>query len=358
MLAVQKQKKIRLPSLTNAETKALRERQISATPVMRGIGSMDPVYILSQSFSKQFDAVGQSRAKQMSGREDTPEQSAEMPEQSPESGEDSPDKKLEGLRAKHDAAEYSHNRQDLVNGDFADRFASYAFRGGRLAGAVLDGGAKNMFVTCARRAVGLPNPDIDRERKLVPHNTVKYRPQNLLASVTANRNIRGALGITVDAIKGATTVLDIFRQIANGADTRYDLSIMTTSYPFLVIRGDEMLIEKYKADLKALEGDFTAEGLQKKRAAEFRLKKQEAVLYGKKQQQRNFLTQITQMLTNAKEAAKQFSSDDFADSVIKEIFDGIAEDAAGDDDPNGRKGGREEQGEAEAPQSGERSEEA
>lgn len=309
--------------------KTLRS-QIAIASDSIGIGNVDPVYIMTRCFKQSFDMVGKQRAAEMS---------------SDKHGDKNSNNSLSeyDLRKKYDFAMYSHSYSQLKNGEFCDRFSSYAFRGGKLAGAVLTGQSRNIFISCVARAAGLQGAQNEKQRKICGASAIEDRLDGQSASVVFNNyDAQSAVGIILDAIQGATSIFEVFRSIVNGTDGTCQESplkmrgihTMTSLYPFLKTDGDKALIEKYRAEIKALEGNNSPEALQQKQCLEAALKKETAVLNCKMTEQRKFLTLLEEMESNARYAEKMFSSDGFAEEITEEINE-----KQNDTPPSGGKGG-------------------
>jgi len=319
-------KKRTLTPNTQSESLAQRQKvlgaQISQTSGSTMLGSRDPVYHLANNFINRFDAVGKERAREMAGKD----AAKQTDPRSAESGGVSREKKVAQLRREHDSPMYKHTQKALESGDFVDRFSSYAFNGGNMAAAVMAGKGKMMFTTCLSRALGRSFHGEQKEKQILSGTAVKAGIDGTHSEVMFNRDAHSAVGITLDAIRGASTSLEIFRKLANESgslkDTpveHRDIDTMPKLFPFMVTKKDQVLIDSYKQRLKELEGDNSQEACKSRKTLEWALKKENAVLERKKAEQRKFLTVLNGMLTNVKEAEKLFSADGFAESVLEEI---------------------------------------
>lgn len=312
-----------------------REKRLRAeVSAAAGFGSAektDPVQLLTQNYRQTFDAAGKARAAELSNQRSGALQRDDLSASGSSSGRDtaernSSDNTISGLRKKHDFPEYSHSERQLSEGSFCDRFSANAFRGGKLAGAVLEGQAKNMFITCVQRARTVRPPSNDKQRKILGSSAVERGVDGEPASVVFNRDIRSAVGIAVDAVHGASRVFDIFKDIADGTGDLQDnpleirgVGTIRSVYPFLSTEADKSLIQKYRSRLKSLENDNSAEAAQEKQSIGSALKKAEAVLERKEAEKRKFLTKLSEMQSNAREAENLFSSEGFAEAVQEEI---------------------------------------
>ncbi|MGN1340083.1 MAG: hypothetical protein ACI4WS_07310 [Oscillospiraceae bacterium] len=316
----------------------LREKQLRAeissaagtsSPEFAGQEKPDPIELLSLNYRNTFDMVGKQHAAELSGRE-----SGEMQRSGAESvyGESfrserrEGDNGLSGLRRRHDFPEYSHSGRQLAEGRFCDRFSDNAFRGGRLAGAVLEGQGRNMFITCVERALTVDKASNEKQRKLLGASAFGRKLDSQPASVMFNRDIKSAVGVAVDAIHGASRVFNVFKGLADGTGALQSnplemrgVDTIRSTYPFLSTDSDKALISRYKSRVRALEQENTPEAAREKQSIESALKKAEAVLARKEAEKRKFLSQLTEMQSNAREAEKLFTSEDFARTVLEEI---------------------------------------
>jgi hypothetical protein len=204
------------------------------------------------------------------------------------------------------------------------------------------GKGKECLITCFRRA-GTVTSGGERGTRLSESGSEAYSMTNRGAEVRYNREaVRTAVGITVDAVSASTKILDIFRELANtdgeqlqNNSQRYGANTFRELYPFLRTQNEDALIARYKAELKALEGDDSA--LSERKAVEEELNKAAAVKQRKIAEQRKFLTRLDRIQNNVREAEKLFSSDGFADSVIEELERDNADEG---DDNNGNNRNR------------------
>lgn len=324
-----------------------REKQlrseISAAAGIGGTEQTDPIGLLIRNYSSTFDAVGKAKAAEMAGKgtDRTRPGGETPPEAQSQDGAAMQNNITPALRKKHDFPEYSHSERALTDGSFCDRFSSNAFRGGRLAGAVLEGQAKNMFITCVARSRTVSAPFNEKQRKILGATAVERSVDGQPASVVFNRDVRSAVGIAVNAVQGASRVLDIFKGLAEGTGAVQDnpleirnVDTISGAYPFLSTDSDKALIRRYKQRLKALEQDNSADAQSERQSVGSALKKAEAVLERKEAEKRKFLTKLTEMQNNAREAERLFTAEGFAETIIEEIEE--MQTAAPPDDGRGR----------------------
>lgn len=306
------------------------------------IYNADPLYMLTTSFTNTFDAIGKDNAKKLAGNTDEKQQSENKAdgEQEKKGKKDNPS--LDELHKKHDSPEYVHSTKELNNGEFADRFSSYAFRGGKLAASVMAGQGKQMFTVCLSRAIGRPYPQGELQKKVKGQSAVNMTVPSSDASVRFNRNAYSAVGIVTDAMKSAGKILEIFRKLA--VESRQgtqdplelrDIGTLGSALPFFDTESDKKLIVQYKERLKQLEGDSDSKSDGMAKLLQSAITKQTAILNKKRQEQRDFLTMIDRITSNLNEAEKLFKSDGFVEQALKDAEE-LSDELPPDDDKNRR----------------------
>ncbi len=332
------------PSVGERDT-AYRRRLIAGA----GVGAtpdVDPVYRLIGQFSREFDAVGKRRAAQM-GQPETParETTGGASEQAPEQQDPESRERLSAaeLRRRYDSPVYSHSARELAEGDFSARFSSHAFNYGTLAASVMAGKGKEMFTTCCRRAGTYAPEGSQDEKKIRSAKSMSAKVRNQPASLVFDEKVHAAVGITVDSIRSASRIFEVFRQVVNDdrphSDNRlrqYGVETMEELYPFLRLDEETRMIAEYRDGLKALENDRTPEGLAQRKALDSALRKAVAVKERKLAEQQKFKTALARITANVAEAEKMFSADGFADEVLAELREmpDLPEDGG---DGNGRR---------------------
>lgn len=301
----------RLPESAAAQRQALFAQISGAAGRGRG-NPPDPAYMAGIQFRKTFDAVGagnrlmqqEDRAQKRVGRESS------MP----------PERERE-LRRKHDSPVYRHSRRKLAQGSFCDRFASYAFSGGKLAAAVLEGRGELMLTSCMERAAGSV-----KQKKLLAESAAERGVEGRPARVVTNGDAHSAVGLVVSSIQSATKTLDTIRALAEGGGSSPDslleqrgVDTMQELYPFMRLKEDDAFIARCQTRLKELDGDTSQQALTERQAVNAALTKAQAVRAQKKAQQRGFLTKLAEMRANAARAEELFSSDGFAEYIAQRV---------------------------------------
>ncbi len=303
----------------------------------RNMRNMDPLYMLTTSFTNNFDAIANERAGQLAGESKVHSEPAVTDSEKQNAAS------ADALRRKHDSPEYVHSTGELQNMEFADRFAAYAFRGGKLAASIMAGQGKQMFTLCLARAIGRPMPQGERQKKLLGQSDTEIPVPERDTKVRFNRDAHSAVGIVTDALKSSGRLLEIFRELAaeNNHSARNPLEFrnidtIKQTLPFFDTESDKRLIKQYKSRLVQLEGDSSPQARGSARLLSSALIKQNAVLKKKQQEQRDFLTMLDRITGNVREAEKLFRSDGFAETAAQEAEE-LSADVPPDDDSNIRR---------------------
>lgn len=342
--ALELNKKKRSADPVRDRSMARKERQLRAE-ISSSAGlnskSSDPITLLTKSYKQTFDAVGRSRASEMTGGSKSHEKAEKDGSEVQKKGDPETNYSEIGVRRRRrDFGAYRHSRRRLEERSFCEQFSDTAFRGGRLAGAVLSGEARNMFISCVARTQNSPGPQNEKQRGIIGDTAIEKDIESQPAKVIFNRDVRSAVGIAVDAIHGADRVLEIFRSFVKGSDELQDnhlekrnVQTMKQIYPFLDTRGDKALIERYSEKIKQLEGDGSPRTIAERKSLESALNKAQSVLDRKQAEQRRFLTQLELMQSRAREAEQLFTSESFVDTVIEES-EALSEASPPDDNDN------------------------
>lgn len=349
--AVKRRKAISSDHVSQEQDIRRRIMENAACGVNRSIKSVDPVYLLANSYIDCFDAVGKDRASAMAGEKrqgsgGAPDKIGAEKGGGQTSGQDSGDssmtreQRLSLLRKKHDSPEYAHSTAELDDGDFKDRFSEYAFTGGKMASAVMAGQGKQMLTLSLARTLGGSMPNDVRQKKILSQSAVELPVDSTVSSVKFNRHAQSAVGIVTDAIRGSSYVLEVFRRLCNDSgqlkQTPVELRGVDTLkqvLPFMVTDSDKRQIAEYKSRLKALEGCTSPNGQRAAKLLRTALTKQTAVMRRKQAEQRKFMTLLGRVQSNAQEAERLFSSDGFAQSVLEEavsLMEDIPPEGGGD----------------------------
>ena len=127
-----KKKQVRTAKKQSIQARKNIETEYELPAAAHGLKHVDPVYMLTDGFAKRFDAVGTEHSRQMAGNS---EQFQRTDGENSSTGGGLGSKKVNGREPT--VAADSRRESDECN--FADKFSSYAFRGGKLANAVMAG---------------------------------------------------------------------------------------------------------------------------------------------------------------------------------------------------------------------------
>ena len=178
------------------------------------------------------------------------------------------------------------SRRESDECHFADKFSSYAFRGVKLANAVMAGQGRQVFTVCLSRALGRSFHGSERQKKLLG-SANDFHVGNTSARVMFNRDAQSAVSLVTDALRGSTRILELF-------------------------------LLSCKSRLKEFENSKNPKSENAARLLRAAVIKHTAVLRRKEEQQRNFLTKLNEINSNVREAEKLFSSDGFAEQALRE----------------------------------------
>ena len=142
-----KKKQVRTAKKQSIQARKNIETEYELPAAAHGLKHVDPVYMLTDGFAKRFDAVGTEHSRQMAGNS---EQFQRTDGENSSTGGGLGSKKVNGREPT--VAADSRRESDECN--FADKFSSYAFRGGKLANAVMAGQGRQVFTVCLSRALG------------------------------------------------------------------------------------------------------------------------------------------------------------------------------------------------------------
>ena len=170
----------------------------------------DPLYHVTESFQQTFDAMGRRHAAQLAGGE-TEEHAGAQPGQPQEEAGQMPDPT---------SARGFYERSSPDNQDMLRRFSETAFQRGTLSGAVLRGTGKMMLFSCLKKTVGQSQPDKWQQRKLFEKaSPMRNVPGHSPDKVVFNRGFTdSAVGLVVDALRGARRTVEDMRDLALGDD--------------------------------------------------------------------------------------------------------------------------------------------
>lgn len=269
--------------------------------------NLDPVYALSESYAQTFDFVGRQRVQETAGIRQADFTGTGM--QDTVCNEESP---------------------------YLRRFSEYAYRNGRLAAAILQGRGELVLNTCIRKSAGMSEGPVKDVQRRVDKSFDRRRiPQSGGAQVDFSGDVRSAINITLDASKTASQVLQSIYNAAALLDENEVASIKEI-FPFLFDEEEHVLAQQLSRRKREMEEGGNVEGVQY-RAVCVSLDKTRSVLNKKAQMKNRFLSELEQMLANAKAAEEIFQSDAYrqaaAEMLQTEYAEGAKPDENGTDGP-------------------------
>lgn len=285
---------------------------LSRSAGIENIRSRDPVYHISESFSRVYD-MNLTRMG-----------SALAPERI--NGEDNI-KTQGGLFEKE--AEYLHQKSDMnrviepeQNGedDKYRRFSELSLNRGALTGATMRGGGQMMLFSCLKRALGQSEPKNDRQRKLFCGASVEKNTAGQPMKTYFNRGtVNSAVGIAVDILRDARRTVDGMTELASGKNVLSNGSGAETLrrvYPFLDDKSEKALLEQYKSERKDAENQKDDARIA---ILDRAVKKTDALIERKSFMKLGFINELRYMSAQAEGAAALFSSDEFRDALTQAL---------------------------------------
>ena len=289
----------------------------------------DPLYHVTESFQQTFDAMGRRHAAELAGGRPAGEETA------PAQAEQTPDPT---------SARGFYERGRPEEQDMLRRFSETAFQRGTLSGAVLRGTGKMMLFSCLKKTVGQSQPDKWQQRKLFEKaSPMRNVPGHSPDKVVFNRGFTdSAVGLVVDALRGARRTVEDMRDLAlgksemgeQGADT------LRTMYPFLDDSRERRLLEQYREQLKG------AAGAEEKAALQTAVARMEALVGKKAQMRQEFINKLGFLSDRATEALEAFGEPGFAGELDRALRQAVgAEEPPPDEGEGGGDGAAVEPGE-------------
>ena len=292
----------------------------------------DPVYCIMSDFSKEFDAVGMYRNREIHNNEAPVKNRAQEAEKNGTNENEriglSPEKEHE-LRKRHDSSAYIHSAAELANGNFCDKFSSYAFSKGKLAASVMSGRGEIMLTSCLKRAAG------GSARRSFSGRLSDRKPiDGESASLVFGKDVQVAVGLVIDSTRSAGKLLELMKSLVSGdsraqTQTARQSLFMQRIYPFLRTDGEDEIISGCQSRLKSLDGDYSPYAVEMRKTLKSAIRKASAVKERKVSEQRELLTKLTDIQNNVKEAEKMFSSDGYAAALTEQLqreFEGTSDD--------------------------------
>lgn len=227
------------------------QRQLSWAAGAEQFQHRDPLYHITESFQQTFDRMGRRHAAELDGGT----------ERAARSGETVP-----GERDPTDMT-VDYQYRDPAQQDLLQKFSEIAFQRGTLAGGVVRGTGQMMLFSCLKKTIGQSQPTRMQQRRLFEGGSQRCSvPGHTPDKVVFNRGFTdSAVGLVVDTLRDARRMVETMTDLAlgkssmgagGGADT------LRRMYPFLDIRAERALLERYQAQLETASDPKTRQVLQ------------------------------------------------------------------------------------------------
>ena len=283
----------------------------------------DPLYHVTESFQQTFDAMGRRHAAQLAGQQQ--EQAAEG-----QGGQQQAGQMPDPTSARGFYERSSPDDQDMIR-----RFSETAFQRGTLSGAVLQGTGQMMLFSCLKKTVGQSQPDKWQQRKLFEKaSPMRNVPGHSPDKVVFNRGFTdSAVGLVVDALRGARRTVEDMRDLAMGRSEmgEHGADTLRTMYPFLDDSRERHLLEQYREQLRG------AGEAGEKAALQTAIARMEALVEKKTQMRMEFTNRLSFIADRATEALEVFGEPGFAGELDRALRQAVGaeeppDDGTGDDD--------------------------
>lgn len=283
----------------------------------------DPLYHVTESFQQTFDAMGRRHAAQLAGQQQ--EQAAEGQGGQQQAGQMPAPTSARGFYERS-----SPDDQDMIR-----RFSETAFQRGTLSGAVLQGTGQMMLFSCLKKTVGQSQPDKWQQRKLFEKaSPMRNVPGHSPDKVVFNRGFTdSAVGLVVDALRGARRTVEDMRDLAMGRSEmgEHGADTLRTMYPFLDDSRERHLLEQYREQLRG------AGEAGEKAALQTAIARMEALVDKKAQMRMEFTNRLSFIADRATEALEVFGEPGFAGELDRALRQAVGaeeppDDGTGDDD--------------------------
>lgn len=283
--------------------KALRH-EINAAANAGQFRYKDPVYHVSESFSRTFDFYGKSGSVSIGGE------------------------------TENTLSEANKEDKDQKKQEFLAKFTQTAFSRGKLSSAIMRGTGDVMLLSCLERSAGQTMPKSNRGRKVFESGASRQEtlPGPMQAKVYYNEGaIYSAVGLVVGAIKNAKAIVSTLAELAEGDGeirTGSGAETLLNLYPFLSDRNELELLDRLN---EMLQKESTAADVNKKMILQRAYHKTQAVIEQKKQKRSEFANHLKEISRKSKEAQERFKSREFMDIIETRM---TQPDAAVEDDGN------------------------
>lgn len=280
-------------------TRSAVERQLSWAAVEGNrFQHRDPLAQVAESFQQTFDQIGRRRAGQLTASEGT---GALQENQAQPGSEEAA--RIQSERKRPGAQFHAELPQTPIQ-----TFSEMAFQRGRLASAVLQGTGRMMLATCLQHSIGQQNPVRSRQTLFGAGTQVRVVPGSSPDQMMFHRGFaRSAVGLVVDVLSDARSVVDTLADMADGAGTLEEnegAQTLRQVYPFLDDSRERELLDQYRAQLAG------TTGVEERQVLQNAIVHAEALITRKAQMKNEFVTKLRLISDKAEEALEELQSED------------------------------------------------
>ncbi len=346
-MQIKKSKKTVVPQPVQ-ETKRSAEERLAWAAGTERFQHRDPLYHVTEGFQQTFDRIGREHARSAAGGflEQRPDSEQTDSERSEAKG--GPAGKAE--KQKNAAAPSGKKGKEpsgpkLWTGNVPTaltEFSETAFQRGAMSAAVLNGTGKMMLVSCLKRTVGESGPKrLQQQTVFGTGSQMRNIPGRSPDQMVFNRGFAGgALGIVVDTLRDARSVVDSMTDMALGTGELAggDNAALLKMYPFLDDSRDAALEAEYKEKL-ANSADAREKPVLQNALV------QVLSLRAKKAQMKNeFINKLRFISDRASETLSELETPGIVDELVASAFGDVVPDlpenpdeGEGGDAPDGSK---------------------
>lgn len=283
-------------------TRSVVEKQLSWAAVEGNrFQHRDPLAQVTESFQQTFDQMGQRRTEQLTAGEGA---GVSREKQTRPGSEEAA--QTQSARKRPGAHFHTELPQTPIQ-----TFSEMAFQRGRLASAVLQGTGRMMLATCLQHSVGQQSPVQSRQTLFGVGTQVRVVPGSSPDQMMFHRGFaRSAVGLVVDVLSDARSVVDTLAEMAGGTGTLEEnegAQTLRQVYPFLDDSRERELLDQYRAQLAG------TTGVEERQVLQNAIVHAEALITRKAQMKNEFVTKLRLISDKAEEALEELQSEDTLD---------------------------------------------
>lgn len=283
-------------------TRSAVEKQLSWAAVEGNrFQHRDPLAQVTESFQQTFDQMGQRRTEQLTigGGAGVSKEKQTQP---------GSEEAAQALSARKRPGAHFHAELPQTP---IQTFSEMAFQRGRLASAVLQGTGRMMLATCLQHSVGQQSPVQSRQTLFGAGTQVRVVPGSSPDQMVFHRGFaRSAVGLVVDVLSDARSVVDTLAEMAGGTGTLEEnegAQTLRQVYPFLDDRREQELLDQYRIQLAG------TTGVEERQVLQNAIVHAEALITRKAQMKNEFITKLRLISDKAEEALEELQSEDTID---------------------------------------------